>query len=151
MSVFVVFQQPVVMIYTASMSSTLQTKIRGSIERSFLMVFGPKNQKPIFCWYRKSSVYEDIQLPEDGYFNGGLLRRLSLFSKLSACIRIRDIFQFPRIIFGISWFNETKRCVFSRLSRATRPFLRRQRPGYLISAFSKTGSAQGDVGSAELD
>src|SRR5258708_13163611 len=48
-------------------------------------------------------------------------------------------------------FNETKRCVFSRLSRATRPFLRRQRPGYLISAFSKTGSAQRDVGSAELD
>ena len=40
---------------------------------------------------------------------------------------------------------------FLKAFRATRPFLRRQRPGYLISAFSKTGSAQGDVGSAELD
>ncbi len=43
-------------IYTASMRSTLLTKIIGSIERSFLMVIGTKNHKPILCQSRKSSV-----------------------------------------------------------------------------------------------
>ncbi len=39
------------------MRITLQTKILGSIERSFLMVIGTKNHKPIFYQFRKTSVF----------------------------------------------------------------------------------------------
>ena len=69
-----VFQHAGWIIYITSLRSTLQTKIIALIERSFLLVIGPKNHKPIFCWYRKPSVCQDIQLPEDGYYNGRFVR-----------------------------------------------------------------------------
>ena len=69
-------------IYTISMRNMLRTKILGSRERSFLMVIGTKNHKRIIYQSRKPSICWDVQLTENGCYNGGLLGHLPLFSKL---------------------------------------------------------------------
>ena len=49
---------------------------------SFLLVKGTKNQKHLFYRSRKSFLCQDIQFPEDGYYNGDLWR---LCIHASAC------------------------------------------------------------------
>ena len=44
----VLFQLARLILYTAPMRSMLITKIIGSMERSFLMIIGTKNQRPSF-------------------------------------------------------------------------------------------------------
>lgn len=55
-------------IYTVLMRSTLQTKIIGSIERSFHMVIGPKYHKPILLSVPENDRYLKIRISKTVVF-----------------------------------------------------------------------------------